>query len=108
MASHHSKNRKTKQLQQLSSANAKTVIDYPTNRKNREPTQDLAGDSDTAMNLEPKAAGKNPIAQRIIEAVENSYDVTMEDAETLLRVIKEKQQPVQFEPPFKVTGHENQ
>ena len=94
MASHHSKNRKTKQLQQLSSANAKTVIDYLTNRKNREPTQDLAGDSDTAMNLEPKAAGKNPIAQRLIEA--------------LLRVIKEKQQPVQFEPPFKVTGHENQ
>ena len=60
------------------------------------------------QNPEPKAAGKSPIALRIIEAVEKSYDVTMEDAEALLRVIKENQQPVQFEPPFKVNEHENQ
>ena len=60
------------------------------------------------QNPEPKAAGKNPIAQRIIDAVEKSYDVTMEDAEALLRVIKENQQPVQFEPTFKVNRHENQ
>ena len=60
------------------------------------------------QNPEPKAAGKNPIAQRIIEAVEKSYDVTMEDAEALLRVIKENQQPVQFEPPFEVGERKNQ
>ena len=59
------------------------------------------------QNPEPKAAGKNPIAQRIIEAVERSYDVTLEDAEALLQVIKENQMPVQFEPPFEVNGHEN-
>ncbi|MDE0297218.1 MAG: hypothetical protein OXN17_01125 [Candidatus Poribacteria bacterium] len=60
------------------------------------------------QNPEPKAAGKNPIAQRIIEAVEKSYDVTMEDAEALLRVIKENQQAVQFEPPFEVGERKNQ
>lgn len=60
------------------------------------------------QNPESVADDRNPIAQRIIEAVEKSYDVTMEDAEALLRVIKENQQPVQFEPPFEVNGHENQ
>ena len=60
------------------------------------------------QNPEPKAAGKNPIAPRIIDAVEKSYDATMEDAETLLRVIKENQMPVQFEPLFEMNGHENQ
>ena len=55
------------------------------------------------QNPEPKAAGKNPIALRIIEAVEKSYDVTMEDAETSLRVIKENQQPMQFKAPFEVS-----
>ena len=57
---------------------------------------------------EPKTADKNPIAQRIIEAVERSYDVTLEDVETLLRVIKENQMPVQFKSPFEVNGHEDQ
>ncbi len=50
---------------------------------------------------EPKQTGKNPMAQRIIEAVEKSHDVTMEDAEALLKVIKENQIPVRFDSPFK-------
>ena len=54
------------------------------------------------QNPESVTDDRNPIAQRIIEAVEKSYDVTMEDAETLLRVIKENQQPVQFKAPFEV------
>ena len=41
------------------------------------------------------------MAQRIIEAVEKSYDVTMEDAEALLQVINENQMPVRFDSPFK-------
>lgn len=57
---------------------------------------------------EPKTDSRSPIAQRIIEAVERSYDVTLEDVETLLQVIKENQMPVQFESPFEENGHENQ
>ncbi|MBI1924608.1 hypothetical protein HYR99_10185 [Candidatus Poribacteria bacterium] len=48
-----------------------------------------------------KQMGKNPMAQRIIEAVEKSHDVTIEDAEALLQVIKENQMPVRFDSPFK-------
>ena len=50
---------------------------------------------------EPKQTGKNPMAQRIIEAVEKSHEVTIEDAEALLQVIKENQMPVRFDSPFK-------
>ena len=95
-------------IDQLSLEDLKTVINYLTNLKNLEPTQALASDSETAENLEPKTAGKNPIAQRIIEAVEKSNDVTMEDAETLLQVIKENQKPVQFKSPFVMSEHDNQ
>lgn len=95
-------------LEQLSLADLEAVINYLSNLKDREVTQQAAISSETAQNPEPKAAGKNPIAQRIIEAVEKSYDVTMEDAEALLRVIKENQQPMQFKSPFEVSEHENQ
>ena len=47
-----------------------------------------------------KPTSKNPIAQRIIEAVEKSHDVTLEDAEVLLQVIKANQMPVRFDSPF--------
>ena len=57
---------------------------------------------------EPKTDSRSPIAQRIIEAVEKSYDVNLEDVETLLLVIKENQMPVQFKSPFEVNGHEKQ
>ena len=46
------------------------------------------------------STGKNPIAQRIIDAVEKSQDVTLEDAEILLQVIKENEMPVRFNSPF--------
>lgn len=38
---------------------------------------------------EPKQTGKNPIARRVIEAIEKSHDVTTEDADALLQSIKE-------------------
>ena len=43
---------------------------------------------------------KNPMARRILEAIDKSHDVTMEDAEALLKVIKENQMPVRFDSPF--------
>ena len=70
--------------------------------------------ADIAVMLTPqqqearKQTSKNPMAQRIIEAVEKSYDVTMEDAETLLRVIKENQMSVRFDSPFEAKDQENQ
>ncbi len=50
---------------------------------------------------EPKTTGKNPIALRVIEAIEKSNEVTMEDAEALLQSIKEGEIPMRFESPFK-------
>ena len=46
--------------------------------------------------IKQTSTDKNPIAQRIIDAVEKSQDVTLEDAEILLQVIKENQMPVRF------------
>ena len=51
---------------------------------------------------------KNPVAQRIIEAIEQSYDVTIEDAEALLQAIKENQRHVRFDPLFEANGREDQ
>ena len=51
----------------------------------------MASDPEIAKSLEPKPTNKNPTVQRIIEAVEKSHDVTLEDAEVLLQVIKENQ-----------------
>ena len=73
-----------------------------------EGSHESAGDTEIAKSLDPKLAGKNPMAQRIIEAVEQSYDVTMEDAEALLQVIKENQIPVRFDSPFGANEQENQ
>ena len=95
-------------IKQLSLADLKAVINYLTNLKDQEATQGLAIDSESVKNLEPKTAVKNPIVQRIIKAVEQSYDVTIEDPETLLRVIKENQQPMQFKSPLVVNEHKNQ
>ncbi len=86
-------------IDQLSLADLKTVIGYLTNLKNQEPTPQMASDSKSA---------KNPIAQRIIDSVEKSYDVTVEDAEALLKVIKENQKPLQYKSPFELSEHENQ
>ena len=71
-------------------------------------THELANDSDTVEGLESKPTGKNPMAQRIIEVVERSYDVTIEDAEVLLQVIKENQMPVRFDSSFEADKQGNQ
>ena len=98
-------------IEQLSLADLKAVIDYLTtlqDQATRDTTQESATGSKTAKRSKPKPTSENPIAQRIIEAVEKSYDVTMEDAETLLQVIKENQKPVQFKSPFVMSEHDNQ
>ena len=43
---------------------------------------------------------KNPIAQRIIKAMEKPPYVTHEDIKSLLQAIKEAKQPARFESPF--------
>ena len=39
-------------------------------------------------------------AQRILEAINQSHEVTMEDAEALLQSIEESKMPVNFDSPF--------
>jgi hypothetical protein len=48
---------------------------------------------------EPKA-GKNPIAQRIIKAMEKLPHLTHEDVEALRQSIEEGKMPVKFDSPF--------
>ena len=48
--------------------------------------------------------GKNPIAQRIIKAMEKPPYVSSEDIESLLQVIKESKQPTHFESPSKLSS----
>ncbi len=74
----------------------------------QETTHELADDSETIESLESKTMAKNPMAQDIIEAVEKSYDVTLEDAGALLQGIKENQRPLRFDSPFGVNEQENQ
>ncbi|MCY3868885.1 MAG: hypothetical protein OXG87_04960 [Gemmatimonadetes bacterium] len=47
---------------------------------------------------------KNPMAQRIIKAMEKPPYVTPEDIESLLQVIKEAKQPTQFESPSELSS----
>ena len=49
---------------------------------------------------EPKTTGKNPIAQKIIEAMKEPPHLTEEDAQALLQAIDEGKQPIRFESPF--------
>ena len=74
----------------------------------QETTHELADDSETVERLDSKPAVKNPMAQRIIKAIEKSGDVTIEDVEVLLQVIKENQRHLQFDLPFEVNEQENQ
>ena len=81
-------------IKQLSMEKLKAGIDYLNYLQDKEAweaTHELASDPEIAKSLEPKPTNKNPIAQRIIEVVEKSHDVTLEDAEALLQVIKENQ-----------------
>ena len=45
----------------------------------------------------PKQKGQ---PQRVIEAINQSHDVTMEDAQALLQSIKEGEIPMRFDSPF--------
>ena len=74
----------------------------------RETTHELAADSETVSGLESRPTVKNPMAQRIIEVVERSYDVAMKDAEALLRAIKKNQMPVRFDSSFGADKQGNQ
>lgn len=92
-----------KLIKQLSTEKLKAGVDYLNTLQDKEvekATHEVATDSDISENLEPTPTDKNPIAQRIIEAVEKSQEVTLEDAEILLQVIKENQIPVRFDSPF--------
>ena len=98
-------------IKQLSTEKLKAGVDYLTYLQDKEAweaTHELASDPEIAKSLEPKPTNKNPIAQRIIEAVEKSHDVTLEDAEALLQVIKENQMPVRFDSPFAANKQESQ
>ena len=79
-------------IKQLSTENLKAGIDYLNYLQDKnawEANHELASDPEIAKSLESKPTGKNPIAQHIIEAVEKSHDVTLEDVEFLLQTIKE-------------------
>ena len=79
-------------IKQLSTENLKAGIDYLNYLQDKnawEANHELASDSEIAKSLGLKPTGKNPIAQHIIEAVEKSHDVTLEDVEFLLQTIKE-------------------
>ena len=98
-------------IEQLSTEKLKSVIDYLNYLQDKEAweaTHELASDPESAEDLEPKSTCKNPMAQRIIEVIEKSHDVTLEDAEVLLQVIKENQMPVRFDSPFAANKQENQ
>ena len=98
-------------IKQLSTENLKAGIDYLNSLQDNEmekAAHEAASNSEISENLEPTPTGKNPMAQRIIEAVEKSHDVTLEDAEMLLQVIKENQMPVRFDSPFVTNKQESQ
>lgn len=98
-------------IKQLSTEKLKAGVDYLNalqDKEVEEATHEVTSDSEVSENLEPKSTDKNPTAQRIIEAVEKSHDVTLEDAEILLQVIKENQMPVRFDSPFAANEQESQ
>ena len=98
-------------IKQLSMEKLKAGVDYLNYLQDKEAweaNRELTNNPEIAENLEPKPTSKNPIAQRIIEAIEKSHDVTLEDAEALLQVIKENQMPVRFNSPFAANEQENQ
>ena len=74
----------------------------------QEVTDELANDSEIVEELGSKRMVENPMAQCIIEVVEKSYDVTLEDAEALLQVIKENRRPVRLDSSFGADKQGNQ
>ena len=49
---------------------------------------------------ELKPTGKNPIAQKIVEAMKEPPHLTEDDIQALLQAIDEGKQPTRFESPF--------
>ena len=79
-------------IEQLSTENLKAGVDYLNYLQDKEvweATHELASDPEIVNSLESKPTGKNPMAQHIIEAIDKSHDVTLEDVEFLLQTIKE-------------------
>ena len=98
-------------IKQLSTENLQAGVDYLNYLQDKEAweaTHELTGNPESAKNLESKPTNKNPIAQRIIEAVEKSHDVTLEDAKALLQVIKKNQMAVRFDSPFVANEQDSQ
>ena len=98
-------------IKQLSTEDLQVGIDcltYLQDKEGRAATHQLASDLEIVKSLGSKSISKNPIVQRIIGAVEKSHDVTLEDAEILLQVIKENQMPVRFDSPFAANEPESQ
>ena len=90
-------------IKQLSTESLRAGVDYLAYLQDKEgqaAAHQLASGQEIAESSGAKPISKNPIAQRIIEAVEKSHDVTLEDAEILIQVIKENQMPVRFDSPF--------
>jgi uncharacterized protein (DUF433 family) len=76
----------------LTEASVKAALEFAQSAVQKE----FPAEATKQMESEQMQTIKNPMARRIIEAVEKSYDVTMEDVEALLQVIKENQIPVRF------------
>ena len=79
-------------IKQLSTENLKAGVDYLNYLQDKEAweaTRELASDPEIVKSLGSKPTGKNPMAQHIIEAIDKSHDVTLEDVEFLLQTIKE-------------------
>ncbi len=90
-------------IEQLSTEKLKAVVDYLSYLQDKEgqaAAHQLASGQEIAESSGAKPTSKNPIARRIIEAVEKSHDVTLEDADILIQVIKENQMPMRFDSPF--------
>ena len=51
--------------------------------------------------------GKNPIAQRLIRAMEKPPHLTHEDVEALRQSIEEGKMPIKFDSPFEPDKREN-
>ena len=64
-------------------------------------------ESESEQKREP-IAGKNPIAQRLIEAMEKPPHLTDEDVEALHQSIKEGKTPIKFDSPFELDKHEKE
>ena len=98
-------------IKQLSTEKLKVGVDYLNYLQDKEAweaTHKMASDPEITKSFESKSTDNNPIANRIIDAVEKSQDVTLEDAEILLQVVKENQMPVRFNSPFEANKLESQ